>query len=115
MYCSFLWKWHSHHEQLFSALFFFHLGCALGLYLLHAIQMLFRRQDWEYSCWEFGNILSVLFAVVVSTSFLFSVPSVVWGRYQVLVEGSLLDAEEQIKIWNLGAAAPQGSIGIYGF
>lgn len=77
---------------------FFHLGCALGLYLLHAIQMLFRREDLEYSCWEFGNILSMLFTAVLSSSFL------VWGWYQVLVEDSLLNAEEQIKIWNFGCS-----------
>lgn len=38
------------------SVFCFHLGCVLGLYLLHTIQMLLRRQNYEYSCW-----LSTLF------------------------------------------------------
>lgn len=53
--------------------FCFHLG--LGLYLLHTIQMLLRRRNYEYSCW-----LSTLFATVISTSFLFNVSSVEWGK-----------------------------------
>lgn len=65
------------------SVFSFHLGCGLGLYSLHTIQMLLRRQNYEYSCW-----LSALFATVVSTSFLFSISSVAWGRDQVLISWS---------------------------
>lgn len=77
------------------SVFCFHLGCGLGLYLLHAIQMLLRRQNYEYF-WS----LSALAAMVVSTSFLFSVSSVVWRRDRVLVEDSLLYPKVGwVKIW----------------
>lgn len=45
-----------------------------------------------------------MFTAIVFSSFLG------WGWCQVLAEDNLLDTEEQIKIWNLGAAAPQGNI-----
>lgn len=92
MYCSFLWKWHIMNN---CSVFCFHLGCGLGLYLLHTIQMLLRKQNYEYSC-----CLSTLFATVASTSFLFSILSMVWGRDQVLVEdGSLYPEVGWVKNW----------------
>lgn len=46
----------------------------------------------------------MVFTAIVFSSFLG------WGWCQVLAEDNWLDTEEQIKIWNLSAAAPQGNI-----
>lgn len=82
------------------SVFCFHLRCGLGLYLLHTIQMLLRRQNYGYSFW-----LSTLF--VESTCFLFSILSMVRGRAQVLAEDSLL-YPEVLTSQNLEEFAEQG-------